>query len=97
MQSSAQRMGLPPVKTPGMRLFDAYILVKLLVSTLPEYKLKNVATYYKIDFNKKDMPYKLISPYWAAGRRYFQRKLAIYCHFDVLVTERVIVKANLWA
>jgi hypothetical protein len=94
--AKAKAKANPQLNTPGILQFDAYCFVKQLVSTLPTYKLSDIDAYYKEkagiknDTKKKDMPYQMISPYWAAGSKYYQRKLAIYCHYDVLVTEFII-------
>jgi DNA polymerase delta subunit 1 len=81
------------ILTPGLIQFDALKTVTQMVS-LDTYKLKEVANHYLKGKNlaKKDMPYNLISPFWAAGPDH-QRRLAIYCYYDVLITEQTIIEA----
>lgn len=95
---------MPLLETPGITQFDLLKPVKGMNGNMDDYKLKTVGAYYagddkvlKTQMSKRDMPYQMISPYWASGAAYpyYRRKLAIYCLFDVRVTEMVLVKGNL--
>jgi len=95
LKAMGQRFGIKKdvVITPGLIQFDAVKTVRQMVN-LNTYKLKEVAQHYLKDLklSKKDMPYNLISPFWAAGPDH-QRRLAIYCYYDSLVTEQTIITA----
>ena len=81
---------MPQVDIPGLIQFDALKIVKLL-EKMNTYSLKEVAKeLLKGSVQKKDLPHAFISPFYAAGPE-FQRKLAIYCHYDVKVTVAVMV------
>jgi DNA polymerase elongation subunit (family B) len=81
---------MPQVEIPGLIQFDALKIVKLL-EKMNTYSLKEVAKeLLKGSVQKKDLPHAFISPFFAAGPEY-QRKLAIYCYYDVRVTVAVMV------
>lgn len=84
---------MPLVETPGLAQFDAYKVVKQLNPNLDEYKLANVAKKYQLPVSKKDMPYELISPFWASSSKH-QREVAMYCDMDVEVTEQVMSRGS---
>jgi DNA polymerase delta subunit 1 len=81
---------MPIVEIPGIIQFDALRIIKLL-EKMSTYSLKEVAKeLLKDGVQKKDLPHGLISPFFAAGPE-FQRRLAIYCYFDVKVTVAVMI------
>lgn len=81
---------MPQIEIPGLIQFDALKIVKLL-EKMNTYRLSEVAKeLLKGSVQKKDIPHVFISPFFAAGPEY-QRKLAIYCYYDVKVTVAVMV------
>ena len=82
--------GLPIIDTPGMIQFDALPVVKQLERNMDMYTLKEVAKkLLKGKLKKIDMPYELISPFWAVGGSHL-RRLVVYCEYDVMVTQAVM-------
>jgi hypothetical protein len=82
---------MPLVETPGRIQFCAMKSVKSL-EKLNTYSLKEVALeLLKGKYTKKDLPHKLISPFWAAGAKH-RRRLAIYNYWDVRVTLMLLIK-----
>jgi DNA polymerase elongation subunit (family B) len=89
---------LPPsYDIPGVIQYDALPVVKNVAATMDEFTLKHVASVWlKNIVNKKDMPYDLISPYWAVGGRHL-RRLIIYCRHDVILLQEIVVVRSLLA